>query len=146
MADEQTWRVVFAADAELAACIRKASFVVMEEVTETKLKDAKDLADHLVRYIQEKQRRLEAVHHEIGCLEEIEKRIENYPGEGQLLKENVLWRLQALRQEKEDIEDRFRPHDLPARAELCLKTYEEMAVQRENAVFFLKILDGVQNA
>lgn len=146
MTDDQTWAVVFAADAELAACVRKASLVVMEEVTEAKLRDAKDLADHVVRYMQEKERRLAAIVHETGCLNEISARIENYPMEGQLLKENVALRLQALQQEKDEIEVRLRPYDLPNRAELCLKTYEEMSIQRQNAEFFLRILDGGQDA
>ncbi len=146
MTDENSWRKAFEADPELGACIRKASSIILEEVTGERLRRAKDIADQVVLYFQERRDRLEDVIHELGCLEEILKRIVTFSGEGQLLKENLESRRNALMEERMEIEIRLRPEDLPARAEGCVKTYEEMKIQRENAEFFLEILDGGTDA
>lgn len=146
MMDEQTWRKAFGADSELAACLRKTSSIIMEEVTGERLRRAKEISEQVLLYFQEKKDRLEEVIHELGCLEEVLKRIATFSGEGQLLKENLESRRKALLAEQKEIEDRLKPEDLPTRAEMCLQTYEEMCVQRENAEFFLGILDGGTDA
>lgn len=146
MMDEQTWRKAFGADPELAACLRKTSSIVMDEVTGERLRRAKEISEQVLLYFQEKKDRLEEVVHELGCTEEVLKRITTFSGEGQLLKENLESRRNALLEERMEIETRLRPEDLPARAEGCIKTYEEMKIQRENAEFFLFLLDGGSDA
>lgn len=146
MNDEQMWKTAFEQDPELRACVRKAASVVMEELDLDRMQKAKNLADHVVAYLHEKQARLAALVHEIGCMEEILKRIFAFPGEGQLLKANLDARLAALLQEKKEIEARLKPEDLPMRAEYCLNAYEEMRAERDNAEFFLQIIDGGEDA
>jgi hypothetical protein len=146
MTDENSWRKAFEADPELGACIRKVSSVVLEEVTGERLRRAKAISDQVVLYFQDRKERLEEVVHELGCLEEVLRRIATFSGEGQLLKENLESRRNALLEERMEIEIRLRPEDLPARAEGCIKTYEEMKIQRENAEFFLFLLDGGTDA
>lgn len=146
MGDEQAWKKAFERDPELGACIRKASIIVIEELTPYAVRRAKELAEQILAYTKERQERLEDLTHEIGCLDEITQRIAAFSGEGELLKSNLEDRRKALLEEKKEIEDRLKPEDLPARVEHCLKTYDEMRVQKENAEFFLKIIDGGSNA